>query len=854
MGRKRRDDEIRRARRQWGSDRRSQPLPAVTQPASDRALSMGRLAVFVSMAAWLTYVVTTIVDQFIERTHTLRGTIETVTYLLIVTVLTASAVAYLVARVGAMYRIRSHHRVARAEIDSFFAESLPTMTVLVPSYREDLRVIRQTLLSAALQEYPYLRVVLLVDDPPTPTDPEHQRLLEEARALPDLINAMLAEPASRCEAALAELEERAATHDDLTADDVAWLALRYAEAERWLRQLAASLPRVDHTDDFLADHVLGRIADDLATTAGALVAASEVDGDPLPTERLLQLARRLAWIFRAEISSFERKQYVSLSHEANKAMNLNSYIGIMGQRFRIHRSGASQFLVPVTSGPADLEVPDPDYVLTLDADSVLLPEYCLRLVHHMEQPQHDRVAVAQTPYSAYPGSSTRLERLAGATTDLQHIVHQGMTYYDATFWVGANAVLRKRALDDITQVTEEDGRPIRRIIQDRTVIEDTESSVDLGIHGWRLFNYPERLSYSATPPDFGSLAIQRARWANGGLLILPKLVRHLRARRRRGERGRVGEALLRTNYLASIAWSSLALILILAYPFDDALLSPLVLLAAFPYFSAMASDLRRCGYKRIDILRIYAFNLVLLPVNVAGVGKSIGQAITGGKIAFARTPKVRNRTTAALSFVLVPYVIVVLSAYTVWRDIVHEEWGHAVFAGSNAALAMYAIAAFVGVRNSLVDIVVNLTARLYREAGPRRSGRTTTTVQPASVDWATVLYHGADAPRTGTRVVAPLPVAPPRRLPEPTGPPASLGVGQDRSGQDRSGLDRSGLDRSGLDRSAGALVHGASPTAADALVAAFSAFVHQLQDAERLEVRVEGSRLEVTAVRSVDAY
>ena len=46
-------------------------------------------------------------------------------------------------------------------------------------------------------------------------------------------------------------------------------------------------------------------------------------------------------------------------------------------------------------------------------------------------------------------------------------------------------------------------------------------------------NYPERLSYSATPPDFGSLVVQRRRWANGGLLILPKLWDQLRERRLR---------------------------------------------------------------------------------------------------------------------------------------------------------------------------------------------------------------------------------------------------------------------------------------------------------------------------------
>jgi cellulose synthase (UDP-forming) len=41
------------------------------------------------------------------------------------------------------------------------------------------------------------------------------------------------------------------------------------------------------------------------------------------------------------------------------------------------------------------------------------------------QSAHSRVAVAQTPYSSFPGSATRLERISGASTDLQHIVHQG---------------------------------------------------------------------------------------------------------------------------------------------------------------------------------------------------------------------------------------------------------------------------------------------------------------------------------------------------------------------------------------------------------------------------------------------
>jgi len=347
--------------------------------------------------------------------------------------------------------------------------------------------------------------------------------------------------------------------------------------------------------------------------------------------------------------------------------------------------------------------------------------------------------VAQTPYSAYPGSTTRIERLAGATTDLQHIVHQGLTHYNATFWVGANAVLRKIALDDIAEVDEYNGHPIRRFIQDRTVIEDTESSVDLGARGWKLVNYPERLSYSATPPDFGSLSIQRQRWANGGLLIMSKLWRSLRHRRHEGERMTMGETFLRVNYMASICWASFGLAVLLIYPYTDRLLSPLVLVTALPYFLAMAADLKRCGYRRLDVLRIYGFILVLLPVNLSGVCKSVGQALTGRKIAFARTPKIRNRTTAQLTFVLTPYLLVAWASFTFAGDVEASRWAHAAFAGGNALLATYAIVAYIGIRHSVEDVWMNLVSRLYR---PERAPAPVRSAAADDLDWESVLYLG----------------------------------------------------------------------------------------------------------------
>lgn len=422
-------------------------------------------------------------------------------------------------------------------------------------------------------------------------------------------------------------------------------------------------------------------------------------------------------------------------------MNLNSYIGLMGGTYREQQTPDGLILVTAGKKEADaLTIPDTDFLLTLDADSILLREYCLRLVYLLEQPRHARVAVTQTPYSSFRGATTRIERLAGATTDIQHILHQGMSHFGAAFWVGANAVIRKRALEDIVETEWIGGFEIKRYIQDRTVIEDTESSIDLTLHGWSIINYPERLSYSATPPDFGSLIVQRRRWANGGLLILPKLWGQIRERRRRGEAVSRKELMIRINYMASIAWASFGLIFLLAYPYDGRLLSPFVLLAALPYFLAMASDLKYCGYKRSDIFRIYGFNLILLPVNLAGVLKSLQQALSGKKIPFARTPKVKNRTVAPVLYVIAPLLIVAFSAFTFWRDFNAENWGNAAFAAFNAIVATWAIVAYIGIGNTLIDIWHGLTGWMYVEVKEKNS--TSPISEKPALDWQAVLYHG----------------------------------------------------------------------------------------------------------------
>ncbi|MEA9983974.1 MULTISPECIES: glycosyltransferase family 2 protein [Subtercola] len=739
-------------RRQWGSERNRIPLPTVHKRPSDAKIVWGRIAVVITVTAWILYVITTIARLIFEYgNQDFRLSLEAIFYLVVVTFLTFSALMYLVARQGALRRFRDHVRVPRAELDRHFAEPhLDGMTVLVPSYAEEPSVVRKTLWSAALQEYPGLHLVLLLDDPPAPTDPYVAYRLDATRRLTNEIAEALIDPSTRFSDALFAFESGLSATGTVSTEAVSALAGEYDSATRWLRDMAAAEEHEDHVDTFFIDEVLGGLADDLELTGRAIEASLDGSID-LTSDRMLELHRRLVWIFTVETATFERKKYASLSHEANKAMNLNAYIGLMGGRFRTELTPDGPFLRPVTDAQqAELVVPNAQYLLTLDADSLLLRDYCLRLVYLLEQPDNERVAVTQTPYSAFRGSPTRIERLAGATTDLQHILHQGLTEYNATFWVGANAVIRMEALDDILEIESVGAFEVRRYVQDRTVIEDTESSIDLAEHGWTLVNYPERLSYSATPPDFGSLIVQRRRWANGGLLILPKFLRQLKARKRAGIPVRWLESMLRVNYMASISWASVGLVFLLVYPYDSRLLSPLVLVAALPYFIAQTSDLRACGYKFADIFRIYGFNLILLPVNLAGVVKSVEQSLTGKKIPFARTPKVRNRTASPLLYVVAPYVIVAFSVFTVWRNVVDQNWGNAAFAAFNAMCAAWAIVDNIGVLNSLVDIWLGLTDWMWVDRKRTHSDDTVVTLG-TDFDWQTALYHGHAPAGSGDR-------------------------------------------------------------------------------------------------------
>src|SRR5262245_27725587 len=118
-------------------------------------------------------------------------------FLAIVTFLVYGGLVYQLARVGHLRRLMAHRPAGEKTLGRFFHRRQgPAITILVPSYKEDPHVIRRTLLSAALQDYPRRRLVLLIDDPPKATRPADVALLLAARSLPEEIQEFLEKPAA----------------------------------------------------------------------------------------------------------------------------------------------------------------------------------------------------------------------------------------------------------------------------------------------------------------------------------------------------------------------------------------------------------------------------------------------------------------------------------------------------------------------------------------------------------------------------------------------------------------------------------------------------------------------------------
>ena len=89
---------------------------------------------------------------------------------IIVASLIYGGLVYQFARIQYVKRLRDHAPASREALEALHLDKSRSLSVLVPSYKEESLVVEMTLMSAALQDYPNRYITLLIDDPAQPDD------------------------------------------------------------------------------------------------------------------------------------------------------------------------------------------------------------------------------------------------------------------------------------------------------------------------------------------------------------------------------------------------------------------------------------------------------------------------------------------------------------------------------------------------------------------------------------------------------------------------------------------------------------------------------------------------------------
>ena len=256
-----------------------------------------RLAIAATLVTWLAYLIPSFV---VPLARTGAATSDSISYLIVMTFVAFALVMYLLARQSALRR--HGRRRAPAPLESHFATTEGSMTVLVPPYTEEVADVRATVWAAALQEYPALRVVLLLDDPPRPLEAHIATRLEEARIITDRVALVLAEPSRRFRDELLVCEIRLAETSVISPESVRELAESYRFA---IKRLTAEAAEERAAGRVAAAKVLDTTAHELSRVANSLLVSIADERRVPAAERMLELHQRLARTFTADLDTFE---------------------------------------------------------------------------------------------------------------------------------------------------------------------------------------------------------------------------------------------------------------------------------------------------------------------------------------------------------------------------------------------------------------------------------------------------------------------------------------------------------------------------------------------------------------------
>lgn len=160
-----------------------------------------------------------------------------------------------------------------------------------------------------------------------------------------------------------------------------------------------------------------------------------------------------------------------------------------------------------------LQACDAEFVALFDCDHVPSSDFLEKTLGYFTD---DKVAFVQTPQDFYNLDSIqhRMRRRAHEAwheqTLFYRVIQPGKDRWNAAFFCGSCAVMRRSALDEIGGFAT------------GTVTEDLHTSVRLHKRGWRSVYHSEPLAFGLSPFSMKQYVTQRLRWGRGAMQVWRK--------------------------------------------------------------------------------------------------------------------------------------------------------------------------------------------------------------------------------------------------------------------------------------------------------------------------------------------
>ncbi|KKS17301.1 MAG: cellulose synthase (UDP-forming), cellulose synthase (UDP-forming) [candidate division WWE3 bacterium GW2011_GWC1_41_7] len=148
------------------------------------------------------------------------------------------------------------------------------------------------------------------------------------------------------------------------------------------------------------------------------------------------------------------------------------------------------------------------YIAIFDADQIPEKNFLIRTMGYFND---EKMALVQTPQYYVNKGDNFLTRAAWEQQELFFgPICNGKNKSNATFWCGTNAIIKRKAIESIGGVPEDN------------IAEDFLASLFLHEQGWSTIYIPEILAKGLAPHNLEDYVNQQFRWARGSLEVIFK--------------------------------------------------------------------------------------------------------------------------------------------------------------------------------------------------------------------------------------------------------------------------------------------------------------------------------------------